>query len=51
MRSIQMRRMGQPEDVAAAAVFLASSAASFITGALLPVTGGEVEGASGTPDL
>jgi 7-alpha-hydroxysteroid dehydrogenase len=51
MRSIQMRRMGQPEDVAAAAVFLASSAASFITGALLPVTGGEIDGSQNSPDL
>jgi 7-alpha-hydroxysteroid dehydrogenase len=43
MRAVRMRRMGQPEDIGAAAVFLASPAASFITGALLPVNGGEVE--------
>jgi len=41
--SIRMRRMGTPADIGAAAVFLASPAASFITGALLPVNGGEVE--------
>ena len=37
-----LRRIGQPRDVAAAAVFLASDAASFITGAVLPVSGGRV---------
>jgi 7-alpha-hydroxysteroid dehydrogenase len=52
MRATRMRRMGTPEDVGAAAVFLASSAASFITGALLPVNGGEVEEMrSISPDL
>jgi NAD(P)-dependent dehydrogenase (short-subunit alcohol dehydrogenase family) len=35
-----MGRWGQPEDVAQAALFLASPAASFITGAVLPVDGG-----------
>ncbi len=35
-----MARYGQPEEVAAAAVFLASPAASFINGATLPVDGG-----------
>lgn len=32
--------MGQPEDIGEAVVFLASDAASFITGATLPVSGG-----------
>ncbi len=37
-----LRRIGQPRDVAGAAVFLASDAASFITGIVLPVSGGRV---------
>ena len=37
-----LRRIGEPRDVAGAAVFLASDAASFITGAVLPVSGGRV---------
>ena len=37
-----LRRIGEPHDVANAAVFLASDAASFITGAVLPVSGGRV---------
>jgi NAD(P)-dependent dehydrogenase (short-subunit alcohol dehydrogenase family) len=35
------RRMGTAWDVAYAALFLASDEASFITGALLPVDGGQ----------
>jgi 3-oxoacyl-[acyl-carrier protein] reductase len=34
-----MRRMGTPEDIAHAAMFLASDYASFITGQILPVMG------------
>ena len=37
---IPMGRFGQPEDVAAACVFLASGQASYITGVTLPVNGG-----------
>ncbi|MGH9097198.1 MAG: SDR family NAD(P)-dependent oxidoreductase [Acidimicrobiales bacterium] len=35
-------RIGQPEDVAAAAVFLGSSASSWITGTTLDIAGGKV---------
>jgi 3-oxoacyl-[acyl-carrier protein] reductase len=38
--NIPLGRLGQPEDIGNAAVFLASDAASFITGATLPVSGG-----------
>jgi NAD(P)-dependent dehydrogenase (short-subunit alcohol dehydrogenase family) len=37
-----MGRVGQPEEVAALALFLASDDASFITGAIIPVDGGVV---------
>ena len=39
-KNILLGRMGQPEDIGEAVVFLASDAASFITGATLPVSGG-----------
>jgi NAD(P)-dependent dehydrogenase (short-subunit alcohol dehydrogenase family) len=38
--AIPMGRAGRPEEIAAAAVFLASDDASFITGVALPVDGG-----------
>jgi len=38
--NIPLGRMGQPEDIGNAVVFLASDAAAFITGATLPVSGG-----------
>jgi len=37
---IAMRRMGTPQDIANAVIFLASDHASWITGQTLPVTGG-----------
>ncbi len=40
--SIPLRRIGQPEDVAEAAVFLSSEKSSYITSALLPVDGGRM---------
>ncbi len=40
IESIPLRKLGQPEDVAEAAAFLASDAAGFITGEILDVNGG-----------
>ena len=39
-RAVPMRRLGEPEDVAAAVVFLASDNAGFVTGQTLSVSGG-----------
>lgn len=39
---IPLRRIGQPEDVAEAALFLASEKASYITNTILPVDGGRM---------
>lgn len=39
-RSVPMKRLGKPEDVAAAVKFLASEGASYITGQTLSVSGG-----------
>jgi 2-hydroxycyclohexanecarboxyl-CoA dehydrogenase len=37
---IPLRRMGMPQDIAGAVVFLASEEAAFITGQVLSVSGG-----------
>lgn len=42
LRGIPLGRLGEPEDVAKAVVFLASDAAAFITGVMLPVDGGNL---------
>jgi 3-oxoacyl-[acyl-carrier protein] reductase len=39
-RQIPLGRLGQPEEVAAAALYLASDAAAFVTGATLDINGG-----------
>jgi NAD(P)-dependent dehydrogenase (short-subunit alcohol dehydrogenase family) len=43
---IPLRRIGRPEDVAEAAVFLASDKASYITNTILPVDGGRLNAMS-----
>ena len=40
LAEVLVGRAGQPEDIAAAAYYLASPAASFITGEILNVNGG-----------
>jgi NAD(P)-dependent dehydrogenase (short-subunit alcohol dehydrogenase family) len=42
LRGIPLGRLAQPQDVAAAALYLASDAAAMVTGALLPVDGGNL---------
>ena len=40
MNAVPLKRMGKPEEIAAAAAFLASDDAAYITGAVLSIDGG-----------
>lgn len=44
LRQLPLERLGRPEEVAAAIVFLASDEASFITSTILGVDGGSIRG-------
>ena len=50
LRGIPAGRLGQPKDIMGLAVFLASDASSWITGAIIPMDGGNMAmNAGGTP--
>ncbi len=50
LRGIPIGRLGRPDDVKGLAIFLASDAAAFITGAIIPMDGGNLaQNAGGTP--
>lgn len=42
LHGIPLNRLGEPEDIVGPVVFLASQAGAFVTGALLPVDGGNL---------
>jgi meso-butanediol dehydrogenase / (S,S)-butanediol dehydrogenase / diacetyl reductase len=50
LNRMALKRVGEPEDIAAATAFLASDDASFITGVNLPVDGG-VSASNGQPNF
>ena len=51
LRQYPLRRIGEPEDIAGAAVFFASSAGRFVTGQTLVMDGGgTISGAENAPD-
>jgi 7-alpha-hydroxysteroid dehydrogenase len=52
VNSTRLRRIGKPDEIGYGAVYLASPAAAFVTGAILPIHGGDVEeGRQISPDL
>jgi NAD(P)-dependent dehydrogenase (short-subunit alcohol dehydrogenase family) len=52
LNGIPRGRLGQPDDIKGLAVFLASDASAWITGALIPMDGGNLAmNAGGTPGL
>jgi NAD(P)-dependent dehydrogenase (short-subunit alcohol dehydrogenase family) len=52
LNSTRLRRLGKPDEIGYGAVYLASPAAAFVTGAILPIHGGDVEeGRRISPDL
>lgn len=42
-RDIPLKRIGEPDDVAGAVIFLASAAGSYVSGVSIPVDGGRVQ--------
>ena len=44
-RSVPLKRWGEPPDMAGAAIYLASRAAAYVSGAVIPVDGGIVASA------
>ena len=51
-KNMRLRRMGTPEDIAYAALYLASPAAGWVTGTVLDIDGGRVDDLEEkTPDL
>ncbi len=53
IRRTPLKRLGEPDDIALAALYLASPAGSFVTGKVLEVDGGleEANLELGLPDL
>ena len=53
VRRTPLKRLGEPEDIALCALYLASPAASFVTGKLFEIDGGleEANLELGLPDL
>jgi gluconate 5-dehydrogenase len=50
LRGIPAGRLGQPDDIRGIALLLASDASSWITGAIIPLDGGNMAmNAGGTP--